>query len=526
MLQCMNHVENLEKRGKDFLSEYGKCILGGLLLSILAYFTMISLNLVNDVDGIWHPSNFIAGNWEISLGRGLQRYADRARFGIVSDSFNTILTLLLISTANTMLIKFLSVEGRLNKGLLLMLLSVNPVICESLSYSYTSVNFGLAYLFSVISFGILSRINCWRHILTRGSAGGFFLGISMAFYQAYVCVTSLLILFAILKHLCSESKLKELFQLVLSGLHTILFGGIVYYAMTHALLLRAGTTLSRYKGATNITPMLIITQLPQSIKLCYSEFYAYFWEKKAFSNLEFINVILLGMLALYLSAFIIQLIKLMGHNKVYAILLTVTILLLPVACCFVLLIAVGNRMTGLMSMGLVTCPVLLGAIIPKTGRTGFYLKRLNILLLAGFAWFQLSATVNDQLALKEGKTATITLTENIICQLMEKGYLNTNQPVALIGRPANNDRFAWSVAYQMANEYAKFGCWSTDARNNRMSWSGVISNFLGMNLNLCGDSEYQELTRLDLVAEMPTFPSEGSICVIRDIIVIKVSDLY
>lgn len=527
MLQCIEkYIKNTEKKIQEFLSEYGKYILGGLLVSTLAYFMMMSLNLVNNLDGVWHPSNFIAGNWEISLGRGLQRYADRARFGIVSDSFNTILTLLLISTANATILKTLSFDIGLHKELLLILLSVNPVICESLSYSYMSVNFGLAYLFSVISFVCLSETRCRKQILTRGSAGGLFLGISMAFYQAYICVTSLLILITLLKLLCRESEQDKVYQLILSGLHTIICGGVVYYAITQTLLLRAGISLSSYKGAAKISPLLIITQLPQSIKRCYAEFFNYFGERKAFSNLEFIDVILLGMFAFYLSAFIIQFIRLIKHNRLYAILLTATILLLPVACCFILLIAVGNTMTGLMSMGLVMCPVLLVAIVPQTGRSGFYMKRLNILLLVAFAWFQLAATVNDQLALKEGKTATITLTENIICQLTEEGYLNTNQPVAFIGRPANNDGFAQSTAYQMANEYAKFGCWSTDARNNRMSWAGVISNFLGINLNLCGDSEYQELTCLDLVAEMPVFPSEGSIRVIRDVIVIKVSDLY
>jgi hypothetical protein len=64
----------------------------------------MSLNLVNDLDGIWHLSNFIAGDWEISLGRGLQRYADRARFGIVTDPFNSMITILLISIANVLIL--------------------------------------------------------------------------------------------------------------------------------------------------------------------------------------------------------------------------------------------------------------------------------------------------------------------------------------------------------------------------------------------------------------------------------------
>ena len=78
----------------------------------------------------------------------------------------------------------------------------------------------------------------------------------------------------------------------------------------------------------------------------------------------------------------------------------------------------------------------------------------------------------------------------------------------------------------MANGYAQFGCWSTDARNNKVSWEGVLSNFLGINLIVCGESDYSEIISLEQVAEMPEFPATGSICVIEDIIVVKVSEVY
>lgn len=87
-------IQNFEGKIVHFFKTYYKYIMGGLGIGVLTYFMMMSLNLVNDLDGIWHLSNFIAGDWEISLGRGLQRYADRARFGIVSDSFNSMITIL------------------------------------------------------------------------------------------------------------------------------------------------------------------------------------------------------------------------------------------------------------------------------------------------------------------------------------------------------------------------------------------------------------------------------------------------
>lgn len=520
-------VHNLEEKIVIFFKTYGKYILSGFGIGVLTYFMMMSLNLVNDLDGIWHLSNFIAGDWEISLGRGLQRYADRARFGIVSDSFNSMITILLITIANVLILMRFNFEGIVYRTLFLTICVANPVICNALSYSYMSVNFGLAYFFSVVAFiSIKEKIVNRKKAIAGIVSGAFFLAISMAFYQAYLCLTCVLMIMYMIKMLLEKQNTKKVFRYVGLCAGVIILGGTLYLLITKALLHRADIQMASYKGASNSNLLSMVKYLPQSLKQCYLQFGNYFFIGKASSNLEFIDVVLIGLLVIYLSAAVIQFIKLFKHNIMSSLLFAIAVVLLPVASCSILLIAVGNSMTGLMSMGIVMCIVMLGIIVPKKGKVGFWLKRIYLFILVAFAWFQLSAVINDQLGLKEGKTATVTLTENIISELYDEGYLDEQQTVAFVGRPGNNDRFAQSTAYQMANGYAQFGCWSTDARNNRVSWEGVISNFLGVNLNLCGDSEYQKIIMLEQVADMPEFPSEGSICIIDDIVVVKVSELY
>lgn len=519
-------VQNIEEKIAYFFKNYGKYIFGGFLIGILTYFMMMSLNLVNDLDGIWHLSNFIAGDWEISLGRGLQRYADRARFGIVSDPFNSMLTILLIAVANALVLMKFDFDSGIYKGLFLTILVANPVICNALSYSYMSVNFGLAYFFSIVAFCCIKTMENKKTTIMGIVSGALFLGISMAFYQAYICLTCVLIIIYALKLLLEKENTKTVLQYLGLCFSTIILGGIIYLLITKALLFRADIQMAAYRGASDINVLLMIKSLPESLKQCYLQFGDYFYNGKALSNLEFIDVVLVGLSVVYLWAAVIQFVKLFKHHVMSALLFAIMVILLPVASCFVLLIAVGNSMTGLMSMGMVMCAVMLGMIVPKEGKAGFWLKRIYLLFLIAFAWFQLSAVINDQVALKEGKTATVTLTENIISQLYEGGYLDEYSTVAFVGRPADNDRFAQSSAYQMANGYARFGCWSTSARNNKLSWWGVTSNFLGVNLNFCGDSTYEKIIATEEVADMPEFPSEGSICIIDDTVVVKVSDVY
>ena len=146
-----NKIEDCIKR---YIKLYGKSIIGQVIMGVMVYFMMMSLNLVNDLDGLWHPSNFIAGDWEISLGRALQRYADRARFGIVSEPFNTILTLILLSVGNVLIIDRLKIKSSIYKWLIYSI-SIEPSAgysgilftcsdCIIISYSVSEHKFILA----------------------------------------------------------------------------------------------------------------------------------------------------------------------------------------------------------------------------------------------------------------------------------------------------------------------------------------------------------------------------------------------
>lgn len=515
-----NKIEDCIKR---YIKLYGKSIIGQVIMGVMVYFMMMSLNLVNDLDGLWHPSNFIAGDWEISLGRALQRYADRARFGIVSEPFNTILTLILLSVGNVLIIDRLKIKSSIYKWLIYSILIANPIVCCSLSYSYMSVNFGLAYFFSVLAFIF---INVDRKNITKLFLAACFLGISMAFYQAYICVVSVLIVNMIIIMILEKEEVKSIFKYIISSVGVYGVGGLVYLIITKFFLYKADVQMASYKGAANVDLFYMIKSLPNSIRQCYRQFGVYIFDTKTFSNLEFIDSVLGGLCFVYIIAIIIQSCRIFRDNLIRGILFLVMICILPVAACSVLLIAVGNDMTILMSMGMLLCIVLLGGIVPRDGRLGYVVKRIYLFVLLLFLWFQLSAVENDQLALKEGKTATISLTESIINNLYENYNLDVSKSVAFVGRPADNDMFSKSQAYYMANEYAMFGCWSTQSRNNRVSWNGVLLKFLGANINLCSDTEYEIIIQSEQVKSMPEYPADGSIDIINDIIVVKVSDNY
>lgn len=517
-------IQRIEKQLNSEINQKGKAIIFSLAVGIIVYFLLMALDLVNDIDGIWHPSNFIAGDWEISLGRGLQRYADRARFGIVSTAFNSVITLFLISVSNVYIVDTLKIKNRVYKYTALILLIANPIVCCSLTYSYMSVNFALAYFFSVCAVLVIIKdtVKKWEWI---GCVlfSGLLLAVSMAFYQAYICVTAVILLLFFIKQIIACEITKKLCVYAVKVLGFFVTGGVFYLIITKLLLFRAGVQMSGYRGASSVSVTSMITNLPTSVTECYKQYKAYICQAKMFSNLEFIDIVLVYLAIVYAVVVVYQFVKLFKKKKMFSIIFLIMIALVPIAACIILLIAVGNSMSTLMSAGMLMSIVLLGSIISEES---FWIKRACYLGLVVLAWFQLSMVVNDQLALREGKDATITLSENIVHELFEDGYYEEGLPIALVGRPGNNPAFVKSGAYQMANGYARFGCWSTDARNNKYSWDGVMRNFLGVSLNICNEIDYEKLIQNEEIEEMPVFPMEGSIRVIDGYVVVKVSNLY
>ena len=198
------------------------------------------------------------------------------------------------------------------------------------------------------------------------------------------------------------------------------------------------------------------------------------------------------------------------------------LVLLPGAASCVCIIAVGNSVTGLMAMGILTGLLLFYPLCEEIKPVRLAINIVYTLM----AWYLVASVVNDQIALKEGITATKTMAENAIEDVYSGNYLKDVESVAFVGRAAENPTFYKSAAYEMANGYAQFGRWSTDPRNNRETWTGITRLFCGVTIPICGEGTYSEIVAEDEVKKMPVYPNEGYMKVIDNVLVIKMSDLY
>ncbi|MDR0949469.1 MAG: glucosyltransferase domain-containing protein, partial [Lachnospiraceae bacterium] len=342
----------------------------GFVVGILTYFSLMANHLVNDLDGIWHLSNFMAGDWEISLGRGLQRYADRARFGIVSDAFNSLLTIGLFSISNALILYTLSSAKQcvgigtpphnsmlcntthngssrhpIVEYLFCVIMIANPIACCSLSYSYMSVNFGLAYFCSSLSGCIICFSFFRKNKLLGMLTAALCLSASLAFYQSYIGIFCVMCLASSIILLRMDTPIRKTLLFLGYCFITLLFAGVLYYFLVHALLHHADISFSSYRGADQLHLSTMILQLPTTILSIYKGMWGYFWETQLFSGLEFMTCVLIALLFLYGMTFIYQFTILIRKNRSRAFLYMLLTFLLPIASCFVMLLAVGNEMS-------------------------------------------------------------------------------------------------------------------------------------------------------------------------------------
>lgn len=519
-VELMRIISKWEERLKACVKKYGHFVLRNLIFGVLVYFMMMSEGLVNSHDGVQHTSHYNSGAWEVQLGRGMLYYLDRIRLGVVSVPLNCILTLLIISITGAVILNLFSVRNKVMGAVIAMILIANPVTCATLSYNYTSVNYGVAFFSSVLAVYFVCRCRKAAAVLS----GGVFLAISLGCYQAYFNVTCLLILMFLIQMLLQDRDGQDIAGFLTRGAFAVAAGGAIYFISSKLMLLQFGVGLSGYGGASSVSLKTILLNLPQSIPQCYKNYYEFFRNKMLLNSSRMVVLLLLiGIAGLTGFCVVYHFHVLLRRNWRYALCFMAALCLIPVASSGITILAYGSRGSRLVMMGFLVSVVMLIVLVPKEGKASFFAKRGYAVLMFALLWFSILSVTNEQLALKEGKRASVSIAEAVLNELITDGHLEERYAIALIGEPRDNGLFASREAWQNVYGDARFG----EIWNSRLKfWQQLYIEYCGVRLNFCSQEKYNALIQMEEVAAMPNFPEEGSITKIDGVTVVKISDTY
>lgn len=510
---------------------------------IFVFSEMMTKHLVNAYDGIWEYTYHTAGAWELSLGRWFWLYLDKARFGLSNDPWTSILTLLFFSlgmaffgdlfvsekTAPRKSGKFFTLFSGFSLLSGLLFLS-STAVSIALSYRYMSPTFGLGFFLSILAVWFMARCP-YRAVSVILSS--LLIALSMGLYQAYIGCTCLAIIGYFLGRLLSDDEtLKAVLRTMVRFGLCVILGGILYIVLLKLNLAYFHVSLSDYNGANSYSILNSIKGLPITVGMCYSAFGLYFFRDIYKINrlqMHPLFPVLFVIMGIYM---ILCMIRLWKKQKGKAVLFFLLLVLSPIACNSVLMIATNTTMSLQMTSGLalflpmLTCVVGTFLDLPTPAdspKKAPWIPTLAMVFLCITIYGNIYQVEIDQNAMCEGQTATITMTESILNDLRKENLLSSDLRYCFIGLPAGNSMFYVSPAYSEANAYALFGSGWGDTTSSMKSWRGFTNSLCGVNISIWPADACSEQIDQVFTDDFPIYPANGYIRQVDDVVVIRIN---
>lgn len=553
------------------LNKWRKFFFINLGVGIFTFFMLISQQLLNQLDAIWHYGYGGAGNWERTLGRWLLPLVDNLRFGLLTDPFCNVLALCIFILGNIIIFKTVEFKhDEYRTYIISCMFIVSTSMGVWLSFRYTSDGYAIAYLFALLPV-YLNKVDIGEKVpltlkLSNRKLGvakeiaavvcaSVSLMISLACYQAFFDSTCLLMLTVFMLMLYRNEEASVLIRFFVKSVASIILGATLYFINTKIVLAKHGIDhIGTYNKGNTLGLKNTIEKIPEIIgKTIYYFDEYYFNTLFRWNRLQEHVSFRVLFFSVIITAFIVGIIRIAKKNLVYAMLFTICGLLLPLATNVVLFMATESflsiQMTNGLAMFIVVSFILVfeilvekqvedgtdNAIVNVVCRINVwggssYSKKIvsTIVVLASILviYGNYISTQIDQEACREGRTGTINLAGEILDSLKNLGYADRGGSVCFVGVPCSNERFMYSEIYPMANELMQFGNWGKSASTHGQTWCGIYREYFGYFVSPCTNEEYEAIISRDDIVAMPMYPRQGSIKDVDGIIVVKVSNNY
>ncbi len=506
-----------------------------MIPSVISYSLLIFNGVFNDTDGTWHGSISYGGGWELGEGRWLWPYLDKARAYLSPDPLASIVSLAIFATGFILVLDLLRITNKKTGVLAGLLFMIGTPICCSLSYRYMSHIFATAFLLAVIAayceFGIRNK---WIAML----AAALFISLSMGLYQADLGSTvTVMLVVLITRAWRMEAKVREM---LLDGgrcIISVLAGGLLYFGLWQAELIRQDVDASSYGGADSVSIGGMIEHLPETLYRTVRYFAAFFG-----NNMFKVTMLPRGFHAALILIFaavsmcvIFQRFRKDRGNAALLLILTLVIPLFPM-CTYILTYKV-EYMSGQMTAPLALCFALMlcltfeyitdieknteaKKIKPAARLTGAVVVLLSVISLYG----QHLMAQYDMYAMYMGRRSVETIAYEVMDELIAGGLYSAGVNYCFVGSPSDNQLYVKNDVFEKCNNYARYGDWGNVSNDNRQGWQGFMMNVMGINMGIADSDVIDEMTEDPVVLTMPVFPAKGSVAAVGDNIVIKLSE--
>lgn len=462
-------------------------------------------------------ATYTSGRWMLDIMSKVEKWI----FGDGLYSLPVIngsISIICIALAACFIIKMVGIGNELIDICVVGLMVSCPVVTSMFSFMFTAHFYMLGMLLGVI--GTFLVCECDKRWIN--GIGILCISMSIGVYQAFLsCILSLMLLYLI-KELMDRDTInismfakKRIF--LLGG--AITSGLAIYFGVTKIYLLIMRAQLNSYKGISSFGITSLKGYLIRIIN-AYIEFFAP--SKNTQYNIYPGNVrtVYIIMIICCILADIVWCYKKRKNSHVRIMIYVVLIALLPLSYNFVYLMVDKEEIHSLMLYGQVFPFIRFAQIID---RMNFNCKRLaRMKVVGGYAVFILGiisySRYDNKCYLKATyiQQETISYFTTLVTQIKNVSGYTDEMPVVYINAGNITDKSIYEMEELNNIEISYYG--GIKAYINDYVWDRFMARWCGYSPTRADEETYKNLPE---VLNMPTYPDDGSIKVVDEVIVVK-----
>lgn len=485
-------------------------LLVSLIIGILAYNVFIIYGYTNPDGIIEGLTSYINAGWHIEgCGRWLIPIILSTSANIHMPLISILLFCLLTGLSVFIICKLWNETEIINCVLITSVMCVTHTTIIHVLYNTVLVPYAFACLFAIIYVYAIFKIdNIWSYVISI-----FFLTCSMAIFQAYIGLAACLILFTTIIYLLNNRK--EIFKYLIKAIICALISAILYW-----LSLKVIFAVLHLESTSRIAGISLIDALKNIVPSTIKAYKAYFNDFN--DSLLHKNIIYILILILFIISLVTQLIK---KDYITVIIVIACVLLIPLASNVVCLILYNQETSVNMAYQNI---ILIPFTVYLSGLSNKYIKNSTIVITTILIWLNIVSANATFTCFKLSYNAINKQTNIIMNDIIHnENYVINETPVIFVGYPSDEtlrkNIKTYKYAYGFENE-GNIVFWNNQQISVTYNRQKYIMNYFGIDVKDLDYSQYQDVVNTNEFKKMPTWPSQESIKLINNILVVKLSE--
>lgn len=442
--------------------------------------------------------------------------------------FNGIFALLFLALSAGMVVSVFQVRNKLTAGLIGGLMTVFPAVVSMYFFMFLALYYAIGISFSV--FAAWLAVKYPKNIIAN-IAAVVMIACSLGVYQAYfpdtVCILLIVVILkAAFGGVKEKKEWKEFFLMIARFLVVMAAGVAVYFLINKAVLAVTHIQLTSYQGGDTMGK-ITIAQLISALKSCYTSFF-----DLGFSNVMGISYNrtvrrLIKVVWILFAAGIGAYLVLKKKEYLNKVIVLCGILVFPVAMFLIYVMAPNSYCYTLMAYSVVfffvffllwldACFRNLKLHAPVKSITNWVSALLTAALVIVFVWY----ANGNYMALEYTKYHDFSYVQTLVTKIRSVEDYSQDKPVIVVGTQINDSTNG--MGSLIGDTFTVGGKADTNLGYNSLMY--LMSDYLGFSPYYGTYEEIQNWMQREVVREMPSYPADGSIQVIDDTIIVKLSD--